>query len=287
MLKHNDAVTCWNERLKKKMDDMGISQRSFAAQYKKRFGKGSQADVSKWMNVGGSDGRTKSTNGRGFPTYETMQNIAEILGTDVGYLTGETDCDTFEMDDAVKYLGLSADAITAVKNLTSGKSIPPFYKYPDRRYTAALELLLSSDFLIEFLEGICELASTIDRKKNPPDNIKRILDCIPESYRDDALAIMDMVPESNEDKETVADSIKPSPELLAFARILDDASVQDSAQPIIADRDIASAKYTLQEVHMKIIEELTSDGNIQLLLPRYATQEEVEALFKNAVHVND
>ena len=120
----------WNERFEKKMEDLRFSQRKFISTYKAKFGTGSQADVSKWMHVGDIDGKTKKQ--RGFPAFETMRNIAEILGVSVGYLIGETDFESFDQERASKYLGLSAASITAIRGITSGKTIPPLPRLLER-----------------------------------------------------------------------------------------------------------------------------------------------------------
>lgn len=119
-----EKAKIWNGRFEKKMKDMGLSQYQFIDRYRERFKKGRQPDVSKWMHVGEVDSKTRKE--RGFPAFETMRNIAEILEVSVGYLIGETDFETFEMEQASKYMGLSPNAIEATRALTSGKAIPPF-----------------------------------------------------------------------------------------------------------------------------------------------------------------
>lgn len=265
-----EKAKIWNERFEKKMKDMGLSQYQFIDRYRERFKKGRQPDVSKWMHVGEVDSKTRKE--RGFPAFETMRNIAEILEVSVGYLIGETDFETFEMEQASKYMGLSPNAIEATRALTSGKAILPFHKYPDPQRTAALELMLTNPFLVEYLKNVCELAEAINREQNPKNLFEKAANTIPESYRDSAIALW------ADSEEAVANGVNPTEELWAFVRILDDAACDDMYQPDMADREIKSAKYALHETHTKMVDELISADNLQKLLPHFATREELEQM---------
>lgn len=263
----------WNERFEQRLLAMNLSQRKFIALYKERFGTGSQSDVSKWKHVGDIDGKTNKK--RGFPAFETMRNIAEILEVDVGYLIGETDFETYEVERTSKFTGLSSESVRAIRNLTTGKSIPPFHKYPDEQCTAAFELIINSEFLVEFLKGICVLAESIDKVQNPTDFFDKALKKIPEELRDDAYALW------GDAEEAINRGLKPTPELWAYVNILDDGAGEDMWQPDGIARDIRAAKYSLQEIYIKMLEEVVSANNISSLLPHYATKEELKELLKN------
>lgn len=249
----------WNERFKNRMNELKLSQRKFSALYKERFGTGSQADVSKWMRVGEVDSRSKK--GRKFPEFETMKNIAEILGVSVGYLVGETDFETYEIEQVSWYIGLSPTAIEATRAVTSGRAIPPFYKYPDSQRTAALELFLSNPVLVEYLKNICDLAEAISKEKKQNNFFDRAVNKIPELYRNAAIELW-----ANPDK-AIEKGIEPTAELWAFAHTLDDAACEDMHQPDVTEKEIKSAKYALQETHIRMIGALLSDDNLQKLLP--------------------
>ena len=164
-------------------------------------------------------------------------------------------------------MGLSPNAIEATRALTSGKAIPPFHKYPDPQRTAALELMLTNPFLVEYLKNVCELAEAINREQNPKNLFEKAANTIPESYRDSAIALW------ADSEEAVANGVNPTEELWAFVRILD-----DMYQPDMADREIKSAKYALHETHTKMVDELISADNLQKLLPHFATREELEQM---------
>ena len=269
----------WNERLEHRMKEMNLSQRKFIAQYKSRFGTGSQADISKWMHVGDLDSRTKKP--RRFPEFETMQKIAEILEVSVGYLIGETDFETFDQERASAYMGLSSSSITAIRNITTGKAIPPFYKYPNAQRTAALEKLLESTLLVDYLKDICDLAEVIDREKKQIDFFESAKMKIPEKYRNDAVALWD------DPEKAVNQGVIPTEELRAFIRFLDDAVSDELSQPDTAAREIKAARFALQERQSKIIDEIISPEKLSTLLPHYATHEELEAILNKSKNQND
>ena len=102
-----------------------------------------------------------------------MRNIADVLGVSVGYLIGETDYESFEMERVSKCIGLSESALIGIRNITSGKVIPPFYKYGDPQITAALENLLLTPQIVDYLKGLCELAEAMNRDQNPTDVFER------------------------------------------------------------------------------------------------------------------
>lgn len=265
----------WNDRFKNRMNELKLSQRKFSTLYKERFGTGSQADVSKWMRVGEVDSR--SNKGRKFPEFETMRNIAEILGVSVGYLIGETDFKTYEMEQVSQYIGLSPTAIETTRAITSGKAIPPFYNYPNSRITAALELFLSNSVLVEYLKNICDLAESINKEKKQNDFFDRAINGIPEQYRNAAIELW-----ADPDK-AIEKGIKPTAELWAFAHTLDDAACKDLHQLDATEKEIKSAKYALLETHIKMVEKLLSDDNLQKLLPNYATPTEIQHMLRSSI----
>lgn len=182
-----DVAQIWNERFEKRMKELKLSQRQFSKLYREHFGTGSQADVSKWMHIGEIDSRTNK--GRKFPEFETMKNIAEILEVSVGYLIGETDYETYEIERASKYMRISPKAIEAIQSVTFGKAIPPFYKYSDPQRTAALELFLQNPVLVEYLKNICDIAEAMNMAQNPKELFMQAVDRIPEEYRDAAVSL--------------------------------------------------------------------------------------------------
>lgn len=261
----------WNERFEQVMRDRNLSQRKFIELYRAKFKTGSQADVSNWLHIGDIDGRTQKE--RHFPKFETMRNIAEILGVSVGYLIGETDFETFEMERATKYIGLSSESISSIKGITSGKAIPPFYKYPDSQRNAALEGILNNNALVEYLKSICELAEAINRNQNPKNNFQKALDGIPEVHKESVFELWRDSEEAIKEKGVI-----PNDYLWELVNRLEDAACLDMMQPDMLTREINAAKYAVQEAHSRMIDELMKSDRFPSLLPHYATPEEIETI---------
>ena len=95
----------WRSRLQELMDAHELTQAAFVSELNKQYlSRFHQKDVSRWLN----SGNKTSTGTIGFPKYETMAMIADFFGVDVGYLTGETDETSFDLEHAV-YLSLHED----------------------------------------------------------------------------------------------------------------------------------------------------------------------------------
>ena len=97
----HDKAQGWCNRLHKLMKEKNYTQKSFLKEYKEKYGGGTQANISRWLRVG-----SKIENGKtiGFPSYETMSNLADFFGVSVGYLIGETDYESFEMEKVLNQM---------------------------------------------------------------------------------------------------------------------------------------------------------------------------------------
>ena len=77
---------CWNERLKKCIQNGGYTQESFARDLNKKYGtKFTQKTLADGVNLGDARNGIKL-----FPDFDNIVLIADFFGVDVGYLTGET-----------------------------------------------------------------------------------------------------------------------------------------------------------------------------------------------------
>lgn len=137
----NERKKIWNKRLKKCIKDSGYTQESLACAINKKYEKDyTQNTISRWQHLGDAKNGVK-----GFPDFENMLILANFFAVDVGYLTGETDNETFEIEKASAYLGLNPTAIKNIRNLTAPESRANFYMSLDMR--EALNEFLSA---IEF-----------------------------------------------------------------------------------------------------------------------------------------
>ena len=100
------------------MDARGLTQAAFVSELNKQYlSRFHQKDVSRWLN----SGNKASAGTIGFPKYETMTMIADFFGVDVGYLTGETDETSFDLEHASAYLGMSGESVSALREWIIGE----------------------------------------------------------------------------------------------------------------------------------------------------------------------
>ena len=106
------SAQVWRTRLRACMDERGLTQLGLVSALNRQYlTKYHQKDVSRWLNTG-----NRTTSGViGFPKYETMSILADFFGVDVGYLTGETDERSFNLQHACDYLSLDGSAISALR----------------------------------------------------------------------------------------------------------------------------------------------------------------------------
>lgn len=106
------SARAWSTRLRACMDDRGLTQLGLVSALNRQYlTKYHQKDVSRWLNTG-----NRTTSGViGFPKYETMVILADFFGVDVGYLTGETDEHSFDMQHTCDYLNLDGSAVSALR----------------------------------------------------------------------------------------------------------------------------------------------------------------------------
>jgi len=144
----------WNERLKKCMDEGKYTQSSLAealnAKYGTRYG---QKAVSGWLNIG-----TIHKNGEvSFPKFDTLVLIADFFNVDIGYLTGETDENSFSLEKACNYTGLSGDALKAIMEITHPEN-DSSYMWEDNR--KSLNTFLTAEGFSNFFNSLHDLYLT-------------------------------------------------------------------------------------------------------------------------------
>lgn len=145
----------WNQNLKLCLKNNGYTQETFAKAYKKQYGTGNQADVYRWLNVGNMSG--SSGKRIGLPSYDTMKRIADFFHVTVGYLTGETDYETFEMERACKYFGVSEETGKVLKK-TAG-STHDCIEHGDQsdNYQRIIDAFFTSERFSEFIYDLRQL----------------------------------------------------------------------------------------------------------------------------------
>ena len=145
----------WNQNLKLCLKSNGYTQETFAKAYKKQYGTGNQADVYRWLNVGNMSG--SSGKKIGFPSYDTMKRIADFFHVTVGYLTGETDYETFEMERACKYFGVSEKTGIVLKKITGSTHDCIEHGHQSDNYQRIIDAFFTSERFSEFIYDLRQL----------------------------------------------------------------------------------------------------------------------------------
>lgn len=149
-----EKAAYWRIRLKKCMDAGKYTQASFAEALNNEYGTYyGQKDVSRWLNTG-----AKTKNGEvGFPKYDTMLRVADFFGVDVGYLTGETNEDSFLLEKACSYMGLNGSAIKAIRGITRPENET---SYMSKDMRVAFNKFLSGEGFPNFFDSLFDLHLT-------------------------------------------------------------------------------------------------------------------------------
>lgn len=165
-------ATYWKTRLKECMDASKYTQTSFAEALNNKYGTSyGQKDVSRWLHAG-----DKIKKGEvGFPKYDTMVLIADFFNVDIGYLTGETDEDTFSLDKACSYMGLNGEAIKVIREITEiEKKTSYFGKYRRDTFNKVLAAKGFSDFF-ESLYDLHYMSISTNEENRIFENLDRAI----------------------------------------------------------------------------------------------------------------
>ena len=266
-------ASIWCERYGRLMKEHGYTQEEFLKEYRKKYGGGTQAHVSRWLGVGRvikKDGTPKEI---GFPSYENMLNIANFFGVTVGYLTGETDFETFEMEKACKQIGIDEDTGKAIKGIVTGESVEPFGKYEAKEFGAVFKYLVTANSFPVLIKKVREYAENVYYMKNPINYLEIAKQKISKDIIDLAIQCIDYQVEHDDEYGNIDDfkenGIEPTEELLKAIRILNEAEDKDDGEVMLCERDVELSEYKLQKVYFEIIKEIVSDKNLsQMAIPR-------------------
>ena len=273
-IEHNKAQ-CWCNRLHKLMKEKNYTQKSFLKEYKEKYGGGTQANISRWLRVG-----SKIENGKtiGFPSYETMSNLADFFGVSVGYLIGETDYKSFEMEKVCEFLGLEEETVKAIKGITSGENMGIGANSMCREYKSAFRYILTASSFPVFIKEAREYAENVYRLKHPI----KYMDIVSAKMRKDlfdlAVQCMDYQFISDDEYGRIDDfeenSVEPTEELLEAISILNDAQDKDYAQKCYIEQMVKLSEYELQKIYFEVIKELTKEEHLlDMVIPMYVEKD--------------
>lgn len=252
----------WNDNLSDLIESRYGSRKSFVEAYKAKYGVGNTADASRWVNVGGKASKDDII---GFPSYDTMRRIADFFGVTVGYLTGETDYKTFEMERACEYLGIDQTTGEAISRITKLKYATRFEKYEKINYGKALCCLLSADKFEEFIGGLCQYAEAAYQQANPIKHMTspEILS-IQSEVLDLAIKYKGIFYE-----EEVDNPSEITDEVIAAIHAIEYAESKDFSQQIALEQNVKLAKYDLQERYFRLLEDILRPENLGVIQSHY------------------
>lgn len=270
-----NRAQCWCSRLHKLMKEKNYTQKSFLKEYKEKYGGGTQANISRWLRVG-----SKIENGKtiGFPSYETMSNLADFFGVSVGYLIGETDYESFEMEKVCKFLGLEEETVKAIKGITFGENMGIGANSMSSEYKSPFRYILTASSFPVFIKEAREYAENVYRLKHPI----KYMDIVSAKMRKDlfdlAVQCMDYQFISDDEYGRIDDfeenSVEPTEELLEAISILNDAQDKDYAQKCYIEQMVKLSEYELQKIYFEVIKELTKEEHLpDMVIPMYVEKD--------------
>lgn len=263
-----DKAECWCNRLNQLMKKRNYTQKEFLKEYHKKYHGGTQANISRWLRVG-----NRIENGKtiGFPSYETMSNLADFFGVSVGYLTGETDYKSFDMEKVCDFLKSDEETVIAIIGITSGKSIP-LGKYNADAYESVLHYILTADSFRDFVEEIQNYAEYIYRQKYSINNVNEVARNMKKDLFDLAVQCREYGCWSANGYGEVDDfkenNIEPTEELIEAINLLNDALHKDYEEESSIEQSIKLCEYKLQKIYFEIIKELSKEENLPNMIKR-------------------
>jgi len=249
----------WNERLNSCIKKAGYtSQKAFITSFNKKYNtKCTQKDVSRWLHVGDIKTLPNSSNNDkvekiGFPSYTNMIRIADFFNVQVGYLTGETDFDSFTLEKASNYLHLEQTAIKFIRSATSTDTAFRTARMMSHEAQTVLNKLLTAKFFPVFMRDFLDL----DWEYTGPDKANKIWNNLEKSLGIDLLQEAFEYFNSNKD---ILDVPSSRPDLLEAIKEVEHAI--DDCCNIDTDKKIHTDvfKYRLQQTFNEIIKELYPD----------------------------
>lgn len=145
VLSDEDMKKNWRERFKAERKKSYPRQEDFANAMQKEGHATTKTTVGRWEKIGDNYGKEKP----GFPSFPTMQSISKLLQVQIGYLIGESEGRTFDEQEVSEYLGISVEAVNALRELAArpGANNSRFkekYGLPTTSYADTLEKVLTS-----------------------------------------------------------------------------------------------------------------------------------------------
>lgn len=204
------------------------------------FSKVSQVSISRWLKIDDESGR-----GASFPPMGTIIMLADFFGVDVGYLLGETSSRTFEMQDAVDYLGLDEATIERIRLYTQ---IETAFRETGMKPFETSEIigsLLGSRGFRDLLNAFQEMKAVY----SGPDTKSKLLEELEEKY---GVALLARALETNPYEE----GENSNPKLIEAYKDIQSAIDAMREADLMKELYTDAAKHKLSRCFSQIIDEL-------------------------------
>lgn len=268
----------WCTRLNRLMKSNGYTQETFLKEYKQKYGRGTQANVSRWLRVGNVTQKNDVTNTIGFPSYENMLNISEFFGVTVGYLTGETDFETFEMEKACQYLGIDEETGKTLQDISSGKRIR-FEHHLAKEYRATLKYLITSDYFPQFISGLREYAENVYRQRHPINHIAKVEAKLKRELLELALQCLDYREAYDEKYGEIDDfkdnNVEPTEELLEARSLLNSAIDRNHEDEVSNEYKVKLSEYELQKIYFELLRDVILEQHLPEMAVPYCVEDDL------------
>ena len=176
VLSDKEMKEAWGKRFKAERKKSYPRQEDFADAMQKEGHATTKTTVGRWEKIGGKYGKETP----GFPSFPTMQSISRLLDVQIGYLIGESKGRTFNEQEVSEYLGISVEAVNALRELAARPDAndSPFsekYGLPTTSYADTLEKILTSRsfrYLVDHLNELdCGMSDFVERNAPKSRNV--------------------------------------------------------------------------------------------------------------------
>lgn len=246
-----NAIECWNTRLKEMLDKKGYTQKQFANRLNEQYGtQFTQPMVNEWLSVGGEREKSDGTRRKiGFPVYTNMILIAQFLNVDVGYLTGETDAETFTLKKVCDFTKLTPQSVYAINEITGIQFPHTSNGYFSQKRRQILNSLLISDRFSELIYALVDLDETYTQKDTEKILMQELENKLGKELFDTAVKNCDI---TEHDDEAVNLTDRECEAIKEFNSVLDKCYTFSES----FKHEMAYKRFAIQEIMTLLISEL-------------------------------
>lgn len=243
----NDIRKNWDNKLNNLLNQKKLSQVKFVNEFNKKYrsdGSGAitQKLVSNWLNL--------ENKGIGFPKFENIINIADFFNVDVGFLIGETNMVSFDIEKACEFMNLSPQVVKKLNSLT----VEPSWRmgFSKEEGKSVIDSLITSEYFVEFIKILVNAKRLID-EYNARKPLKVLASEISAERFNKAYEIYQSSIDWSDDKEAASHNITKQQQ--ADVAMFDAAVSKEYDYYKAADLQLTSYKSELQDLFNVILDD--------------------------------